>query len=514
MPIYAKLEDLSQKKRPITRIVFAMLTAAFLMIMTFAIWGIWTLRSNDLQEAEVATANITRVLASHAETSMKVADIVLEGVVERIAQEGLSGQQEQLRNQLEHMAAKASELQGLFVYDEHGKWIATSLGRDFKANNSDRDYFKYHKANTNGGLRISAPIRSRSTGIWIIPISRRLEHPDGSFAGVALATMRLNFFEGIYGSLDVGKTGTILFALDNGTLLYRRPLQETIIGTDISSGPLMQLYRAKGAVATAMLTARIDKVTRLYSYRHLENYPLIVAAALSEEEIYSNWNKTALIVCSTVLLFVLVLFTLTKRVLRQINIRDRLEKQLHLVTDGLTNANQELSQLAWKDGLTQLANRRAFDLELAREYALAIRKKVPFSLILLDVDWFKKFNDGYGHQEGDKCLQQVAQVLTKEVTRQSDIVARYGGEEFAVLLPDTDADGAKITAERIRFAVAQKSIHHEFAPENIVTVSVGSATFNPLNEPHLTSADLIKRTDAALYRSKELGRNRVTAMPE
>lgn len=501
---------LQDKKKPVVRLVFALLTLSCLLIATLAGWGMWSFRTHKFQEAEVSTTNIAYALASHAESVIKIADIMLEGIVEKVERDGLADDKKAIRELLERMANKANELQGLFVFDEHGNWIATSLGRDFQANNSDRAYFKYHEANADRKLHIGAPVRSRSTGIWVIPISRRLQHPDGSFAGVALATMRLNFFESVYGSLDVGQSGTIIFALDSGTLLYRKPVQEDNIGADISSGPLMKLYRENGPVGSAMLTARIDKITRLYSYRHLNNYPLLVAAALSEDEIHSDWYRTALNLTVGLLFFITILFLLTTKLLRQLSIRERLEEQLHAVSDGLTQANKELSVLALKDGLTQIANRRAFDKELNREHARAVRKKIPFSLLLLDVDWFKKFNDGYGHQAGDQCLKMVARTLADQVTRQSDLVARYGGEEFAVLLPHTDAEGARITAERIRKSVADMGYVHEFSTEKIVTVSIGVATLDPSVEPNLSASHLVRVADHALYQSKNLGRNRVS----
>ena len=122
-------------------------------------------------------------------------------------------------------------------------------------NNSDRDYFIYHHNNKQTGTLISAPIRSRSTGHWIIPVSRRLEHGDGSFAGVALATLRLDSFERVYASLDLGTSGTVFFALENGTLIYRRPFQEKLIGTDLSHGAVFASYRRTGRAGTEMLVA-------------------------------------------------------------------------------------------------------------------------------------------------------------------------------------------------------------------------------------------------------------------
>lgn len=512
MSVALQLQILTAKKRPVARLVLALLIISSVLIATLAGWEIWSARADQLRDAGVGTANIARILASHAEAVINVADIVLDDVVELVERSG-SGplDRQRLREHLERTAAKANELHGLFVYDEHGNWLATSLGRVVNSNNSDREYFTYHRTHTDQRIHIGTPVRSRSTGVWIIPVSRRLTHPDGSFAGVALATVRVDFFERLYAQLDVGKSGTILFARDDGRLYYRKPFNENYVGMDIASGPLVSFYRANGPVGTAMLTAKIDGVKRLYSYRHLANFPLIVAAALSEEEIYTDWQTSMLELVGGLLFFISMLVWLGNRLLRQLAIRERLEQQLHMAGEDLAQANMELSALALKDGLTQLANRRAFDAALAREHARARRKDTPLSLIILDVDWFKKFNDTYGHQAGDECLQKIAVILAENVTRQTDLAARYGGEEFVILLPDTDLEGAMVVAERIRGAVHGLGIAHAPGTEGRVTISAGIASFVPRLAPGAPPAELIRDADTVLYESKQRGRNRVCA---
>jgi diguanylate cyclase (GGDEF)-like protein len=510
--VYLQVQSLSQKKKPAGRLVLTLLMLSCVLIVTLAACGLWMSRQDRLQDARIYTSNIARALSSHAETAMKAADLVLEDIVERAESGGLhSSQNARLRKHLERMAAKTSELHGLFVYDERGEWIATSLGRVMKANNSDREYFKYHQTHPGQQIHIGAPVRSRSTGVWIIPVSRRLQYPDGSFAGVALATLRLDLFESAYGNLNVGASGAILFALDKGILLYRKPFQERYIGMDISAGSLMKLYRSQGPAGSAMLTAKVDGVERLYSYQHLNGFPLIVAAALSSQDIYAEWWNSALLLTLGVLIFIAILAFLGKKLLHQLAIRERLEQQLHVASDGLAKANTELSVLALKDGLTNLANRRAFDAALTQEFWRSKRNKAAVSLIMADVDWFKKFNDSYGHPEGDRCLQQVASVLSAQLSRHTDLAARYGGEEFAIVLPDTDMPGAMMVAQRIQAAISALHIPHQGAPEGKVTLSLGIATIAPPNATCTNPADLLKSADEALYFAKKSGRNQVSA---
>jgi diguanylate cyclase (GGDEF)-like protein len=168
--------------------------------------------------------------------------------------------------------------------------------------------------------------------------------------------------------------------------------------------------------------------------------------------------------------------------------------------------NQMLYKLAYIDSLTNIPNRRAFDNALKREWARAKRHQETLSLVMLDIDHFKKFNDTYGHKTGDQCLQKIAEVLRKEAKRESDVVARYGGEEFVIILPNTPLAGARYIAEALCQQVAALAIPHG---NTIVTVSCGIAAGTP---KEVSSMDhLFQCVDEALYRAKNTGRNRVEA---
>jgi diguanylate cyclase (GGDEF)-like protein len=190
----------------------------------------------------------------------------------------------------------------------------------------------------------------------------------------------------------------------------------------------------------------------------------------------------------------------------------------------LKRLSDELRRSAAVDGLTGLNNRASFDQRLKLEWARAVRSGASLSLVLLDVDHFKKYNDRYGHPAGDACLRQIAGALGAQARRPADVAARVGGEEFALLLPDTDAAGARCAAERIRSAVARLAIAHEAsATAAHVTVSIGVATCwprpAPPAPPALTAAtactaeDLVKHADQALYAAKSQGRDRVAVEP-
>lgn len=187
--------------------------------------------------------------------------------------------------------------------------------------------------------------------------------------------------------------------------------------------------------------------------------------------------------------------------------RDEMFRELQLLKSELEQKNKELERLSSQDGLTGIPNRRIFDETLANEWKRAVRDHKPLSLLLIDIDFFKPYNDNYGHQGGDDCLKKVAQTLRKTLKRGGDMVARYGGEEFAVILPATDANGASVIARELCDAVGALNMSHEYSEAaDHVTISVGVASLMPKGSD--SPCELITLADEALYEAKEQGRNR------
>ncbi len=168
----------------------------------------------------------------------------------------------------------------------------------------------------------------------------------------------------------------------------------------------------------------------------------------------------------------------------------------------------QLRSQALQDGLTGIGNRRHFDREMETEFRRAVRAGQSLALLMLDVDHFKLFNDRYGHLQGDACLRRIATAIASQVNRPGDVIARFGGEEFVVLLPDTDAAGARLIAETVRRTVEAIGIPHMGGVGGVVTVSVGVAAWAPARSASGPPA-LLRAADAALYDAKEDGRNRV-----
>lgn len=174
----------------------------------------------------------------------------------------------------------------------------------------------------------------------------------------------------------------------------------------------------------------------------------------------------------------------------------------------LVHLQKELEELSFKDGLTGVANRRMFDTIMTREWAHAKRTQKPISLIMLDIDYFKQYNDHYGHIQGDDCLKRVAQTLNSEAVRARDFLARFGGEEFALILPETNEDAAFKVAERCRNLILEQDIPHETSetcPK--LTASLGVVTMIPGDGDDPIA--FIEAADKLLYKAKEEGRNRI-----
>lgn len=178
----------------------------------------------------------------------------------------------------------------------------------------------------------------------------------------------------------------------------------------------------------------------------------------------------------------------------------------------LESSNKKLHKLSMQDGLTGIANRRHFDDQLEAEIKNAAKSQTPVTLIMIDIDHFKLFNDNYGHQLGDECLKKVAKQLSAACLKSADVPARYGGEEFVILLPGTSQKDAAKVANRFASALTQDNIEHKLSDTaDYVTVSMGIATFDQGSE--YNGIELIKNADKALYQAKENGRNRIELAP-
>ncbi|WP_455220967.1 diguanylate cyclase [Kaarinaea lacus] len=261
-----------------------------------------------------------------------------------------------------------------------------------------------------------------------------------------------------------------------------------------------------------LIMPNIDGYTLVSSYRKegiTSNIPVIVLSTKEDPHdksaAFENGANDYLVKLPDKIELIARIRAHTKAYLTQLE-RDEAFRKLGELQKELQRSNAELQKLTCLDGLTCIANRRRFDDFIRKECLRSARDETTIALILIDIDYFKLYNDNYGHLKGDECLQKVAAALQKAVQRPADLVARYGGEEFAVVLPSTDASGAIKIADSLRHAVEALELPHAYSPlTNIITISMGIAC-KVANEK-TSPADLIEMADEALYEAKNAGRN-------
>ncbi|MBS1187363.1 MAG: hypothetical protein H6R04_1381 [Burkholderiaceae bacterium] len=493
--------------------VFVVLVCLSLLVIVF--WQNHNVYNIGRQHAKNYAANLTNSLAQQTEATFKQADTILLELVERVETDGTGAANlRRLESLLVQHVKELPKLHGLFIYDASGRWLVNSMRRStVGVNNADRDYFIYLITHADAKPFIGKPVKSRSTGEWIFTIARRFNHADGRFAGVVLATIRLDYFNQQYNSYRLGPNSAIALDSADGVLLLRRPFDEKQIGMDIRNGPLFREHLPKATSGIFQTNASaIDGQERLISYRQLDSYPLIQVVSLSQKDLMAQWWREAYPHMLVVFVLTLGLGFLGFRMLRQIARRLEAENELQKAQTALQQLNHELERMAMQDGLTGLANRRQFDLALDEEFRRAMRHNQPLALIMLDVDIFKQYNDHYGHPAGDDCLRKISAVVKACQRRAGDLAARYGGEEIALLLPGTDLASAHAIAEQIQQDVRALAIAHATSSNGILTISCGVDALVPMRNKHLP-LDLLAGADKALYAAKSAGRDHVVAAP-
>ncbi|MEX6665582.1 diguanylate cyclase [Pseudomonas sp. W2-17] len=486
----------------LTKALIGFIALVCLSLILATAWQMNQSRIERIATAKIAMSNIVLAAEQQAQDTVRQADNTLRDLVERVQHDGVEGEQ---RARLEKLMAQAvvnvDGIQGLFIYDAQGNWVANSFsqGAPLK-NNSDRAYFAYHRDSTDESIHIGSIVESRSTGDMVIPISRRINGDDGTFAGVALATVPVAYFQTFFKRMDVDDKGVIFLALNNGDLLARRPTLTALMTTNVAKGDLFIRYLPYSDSGTAVIKSVVDGVERIYAYRRVSGLPIVAAAGVSCEHVFAPWWSYAYRSIASIGVITFALMLLGFLLYRQIR---------HLITaeNELNTARNALEIIARTDSLTHLPNRRCFDAALQQEWGRASRNHSSIAIILLDIDWFKQYNDRYGHLKGDDCLSEVAALIASCINRPGDLAARFGGEEFVILLPETHLAGALIIAEKVRSAIEAAQIEHPTSPMGAVTISSGVVAINAPEREGYKAA--LEEADRLLYCAKTKGRNRV-----
>ncbi|MBI5110905.1 MAG: diguanylate cyclase [Rhodovulum sp.] len=405
---------------------------------------------------------------------------------------------------------------------------------------SDRDYIRDVQRTREYVLSDYLLERSyeKSTVLMAFPIIR----PDSPETAVLLAPIDLHWLARIGEGVE-SRPGTAAYLIDaKGTVLAGLQNHERLVGKRYGGHPLVAAVQTEPNGSATL--AGFDGVRRIFGFAQLPGTDVRIVVGFEEREVLGRIERDAWIAYLHVAFFAALTMmaawlvgehlivepiralarTATRIGQGDLEVRAEPESwapefaplataladmagRLAARERELRAANRHLEELASIDPLSGLANRRSFDARLASEWQRAVALRHGIGLLMIDVDHFKLFNDGYGHVEGDACLRQIGQVLAAVADGPSEFAARWGGEEFVLLLPGADAARARETAERLRLAVMALRIRHDGAPAGFITVSIGAARLEPT--PGARPDEVVEAADAALYAAKRRGRNTV-----
>jgi len=442
------------------------------------------MRNSEQALAKQTTENLATSIDSDIGRTIEQYDLSLRAVVSGINTPELRQLSREMRQLiLFDKAASSSQFGAIQVFDADGNLTIEAGTLDPPhENRAHEDFFKAHKLDGERGLFVSAPRMNR--GDYSIVLSRRVTDADGNFSGVVAGSIRFGYFLDLFDRLRLSPGETITVVRRDGVVVLRTPFDLSVIGRDLSKTPgvMRVLTRANGSYSGV---GAVDDIRRLYVWRD-SGRPLIAIVGRPWDGIYTLWQKQAWRISAIMLALIAFISVGTVFLAREISRRARAEGRLE--------------ELATTDALTGLRNRRKFDASIEMEWRRAIRSARPIALLLVDADYFKIFNDSFGHQAGDQALIAIAGCIAAAAKRSGDCAARYGGEEFAVLLPGASAQDACEVAEKIRQRV-------ELVPADPaqLSVSIGVASMRPLVTMEWTG--LVEAADKALYAAKAAGRN-------
>ncbi|QIE25347.1 sensor domain-containing diguanylate cyclase [Caballeronia sp. SBC2] len=470
---------------------------SLLAVVVIAISLVTLLASRDaaVDHAHETSRNVTAVLVSNIARTIETSDNSLRALVALLNKPAIQTIDPGLRHELLFDRTAAEYVTGMGITDDRGRLIDGCCSSSHTWDFSDRDYFIAHRQSANVGLYVSSVYRARSRpDAQSIAMTRRMNRPDGSFGGVAIVAIDVEYFKQLLAKLDVGPNGVTAIVRTDGTLVARNPpfSHARPVNLDKSLTFPRMVNHDSGFYAAPSIS---DGVVRLYTFQRVPGTPLIAVIAPAESDVLASWKRLSWIVgisaSSVSLAFCTVVWLLA------FALRDHAKAQVLL---------KELTQT---DPLTGLKNRRALDHALENEWGRLQRGNGSLSLLFVDADSFKQYNDEHGHAQGDIALKRLAECINRHVRRPGDLAARYGGEEFVVVLPNTEKTGAVQIAEAIRQEVerGRLTVPSEAIPH--FTVSIGCATGRHSRPSSLDQ--LINSADLALYEAKRSGRNAVVA---
>lgn len=489
----------------------------FLLLLLFTVSGsnTWALYSNwhkRVREMADEAMNLSVSQARQAEDTFLQVEFTLRDILREVREHGMPDiRSPSMHRFLQIHHERLAQLHGLFIYNAAGHWIATA-GEKVPENpdNSDRKYFQWHRSHPDNAIHIGKVLRSRSTGDLIIPVSARMDDSTGNFAGVVLATVRVDYFRQFYSYFELGARDILALTLADSTVLYARPYPDAFINKSVISSPVFTAHSAESKSGSNIWHSELDGVERIHGYARLKRFPLVVISGYDKAAARAQWLKEQLpgVIVNGVLLVVILFMGIM--VLRQAGAHIRNQKELTRTRDRLTSINQTLQSLALVDGLTGLANRRQFDVFLKDSLKRSARTGKPISLLLAQIDWFRDYEKREGQEAAQSLLQATGAVLREMSLLGTDMPARFDEEKFAILMPDTLPEMALEVGSQFLQAVRLRkfSIPAGKMPESVMSLSVGYASLTATGSADDASR-LLQRAGEALNEAIEKGGNQV-----
>ena len=442
------------------------------------------MRHGEIELAKQSLENLASGIDADINRNIELYDLSLRAVASNIVMPEIKDVPKTVRHLIlfDH-AATAKHFGAIQVFDAEGNLTTDASTLDpVVENRADAEFFKVHRDEPDSGLFISSPMLHR--GAFAIVLSRRISDADGHFLGVVAGSIRFSYFHDLFSHLTLGPGDAICVLRRDRTIIMRTPFDIDVIGKKLGDMPRgKQPTLQEGGSLSGL--GPVDDIPRLY-VRPTSTSPLIVVVGKPLDGVLGLWRVQAVRIGAIMVVLVVFVLAVTLFLAREIGRR--------------ADAEEKLEELATTDALTGLRNRRKFDAAIESEWRRAIRHKTPISLLMIDADHFKSYNDTFGHQAGDQVLVGIAICISDSVRRAGDCAARYGGEEFSVLLPGTAQAEALHVAETIRHKVIGWS-----QDEHPSTVSIGVASITPSGG--MDWHQLVYAADKALYAAKGAGRN-------
>jgi diguanylate cyclase (GGDEF)-like protein len=443
------------------------------------------MRRGEEQLARQTLENLASSIDADIGRNVELYDLSLRAVASNMVAPEINQVSKPIRQLIlfDH-AATAKHFGGIQVFDADGRLTVDASTLDpVPEDRSDEEYFRVHRDDPDIGLFISRPMLHH--GAYAIVLSRRITGEDGRFLGVVAGSIRFSYFHDLFSRLRLGQDDVITIFRGDGTVIMRTPFDLDVIGRNLSHLPdIHRVLSEPSGSYTGLATATHQP--RLYIWRD-GTRPLVVLVGKPWSDILWLWRIEVTRIGAIMLALIMFVLGVTLFLAREIGRR--------------AAAEDKLEELATTDALTGLRNRRKFDAAIQAEWRRTARQQMPLALLMIDADYFKSYNDTFGHQAGDEVLVGIAICISDSVRRAGDCAARYGGEEFAVLLPGLSSEEALGVAETIRLKVQQW-----FGDTAITTVSLGVASVVP--DMATDWSVLVNAADKALYAAKADGRNR------